>query len=60
MLAEGQGLLLIGRAETDAIEPIGYVEHPIIEDLEKRLAVMDEEGNVVRTHFSGIFASISE
>ena len=51
MFAEGQGLLLIGRAETDAVEPIGYVEHPIIDDLEKGLPVMDEERHIVRTHF---------
>src|SRR6185312_16732572 len=50
MFAEGQGLLLIGRAETDAIEPIGYVEHPIIDDLEKGLTVVNEERHVVRTH----------
>ena len=50
MLAEGQGLLLIGRAKTDAIEPIGYVEHPIIHDLKKCLTVMNEKGDIVRAH----------
>jgi hypothetical protein len=50
MLAEGQGLLLIGRAETDPIQPIGHVEHPIIYDLEKSLTVVDEERHVMGTH----------
>ena len=51
MLAESQGLLLIGRAETDAVEPLRHVEHPIIDDFKKRLTVMDEEGDVVRAYF---------
>ena len=53
-------MLLIGRAETDAIEPIGYVEHPIIHDLKKCLTIMNEKGDIVRAHLEGAIAALSD
>ena len=50
MLAEGQGLRFIGRAETDAVQPIGNVKHRIIDDFKKGLPVVNKEGDVVRAH----------
>jgi len=51
MLAQRQGLLLIGRAETDPIQLVRHVEHPIIDHFKKSLTIVNEKRHVVWAYF---------
>src|SRR5439155_22389857 len=50
VLAEGQGLPLVGRADPDAIDPLGSRAQTLEQDLERRLAVVDHERHLARPH----------
>src|SRR5262249_49809297 len=46
VLAEREGLVLVGRPETNPIQPFGPSPETLEGDSEQRLTVVDDEGNL--------------
>ncbi len=50
LLGEHEALALVRRADVAAVEPVGNVGEPLVDQPAHDLAVLDDEGHLVRAH----------